>query len=215
MPDAGRPSSNLLVPTIRVASVPEIHLETLRSLGIKGLIFDLDDTLVHAIEPRAHPEMMAWIEAIRAEFKIYIVSNNPRRDRVELAALHLDLPFHHAAKKPSRRFFRAALEVATKRSCDCRRPIVYGRLGRESTGCRHDSCRPALARAQMASQGHAQRRTIHAGKPRYNLLYARPTGIVPPKFRSLFRIICAGFNSRTPTPSKESRFDHHHNAFCR
>jgi HAD superfamily phosphatase (TIGR01668 family) len=111
MPDAGRPSSNLLVPTIRVASVPEIHLETLRSLGIKGLIFDLDDTLVHAIEPRAHPEMMAWIEAIRAEFKIYIVSNNPRRDRVELAALHLDLPFHHAAKKPSRRFFRAALET--------------------------------------------------------------------------------------------------------
>jgi HAD superfamily phosphatase (TIGR01668 family) len=98
MADAGRRTTKLLVPTLRVASVPEIHLETL-----------LDDTLVHAIEPRAHPEMTAWIEAIRAEFKIYIVSNNPRRDRVELAALHLDLPFHHAAKKPSRQFFRRAL----------------------------------------------------------------------------------------------------------
>ena len=105
-----RTDPSLLVPTLRVTTVTEIHLDTLRSLGVKGMIFDLDDTLVHAMEPQAHPEILDWVQAIRKEFKIYIVSNNPRQDRVALAALHLDLPFHHAARKPSRRFFRAALE---------------------------------------------------------------------------------------------------------
>lgn len=99
----------LLVPTLRVVAVTDIHLDTLRELGVKGMIFDLDDTLVEAMEPRAHPEVVAWIAAIRQEFQIYIVSNNARHDRVELAALHLDMKFHARARKPSRKFFRAAL----------------------------------------------------------------------------------------------------------
>ncbi|MDB5099288.1 MAG: hypothetical protein JWM80_3709, partial [Cyanobacteria bacterium RYN_339] len=102
---------SLLTPTLRVVAVTDIHLDTLRELGVKGLIFDLDDTLVEAMEPKAHPEILDWIQAVRQEFKIYIVSNNPRHDRVELAALHLDMPFHHAARKPSRRFFRQALSA--------------------------------------------------------------------------------------------------------
>lgn len=105
-----RRDPSLLVPSLRVTRVVDIHLDTLREAGVKGLIFDLDDTLVHALEPKAHPEVVDWLAAVREEFKIYIVSNNPRHDRVELAALHLDMPFHHAARKPSRRFFRRALE---------------------------------------------------------------------------------------------------------
>jgi HAD superfamily phosphatase (TIGR01668 family) len=105
-----RSDQSLLTPTLRVAAVTDIHLDTLRELGVKGMIFDLDDTLVEAMEPRAHPEILDWIQAIRQEFKIYIVSNNARHDRVELAALHLDMAFHHAARKPSRRYFRRALQ---------------------------------------------------------------------------------------------------------
>ena len=101
--------ASLLKPTINVVAVTDIDLDDLHARGVKGLIFDLDDTLVHALEPQAHPEVLAWVERIRPAFKVYIVSNNPRRDRVELAALHLDMPFHARARKPSRRFFRAAL----------------------------------------------------------------------------------------------------------
>lgn len=105
------PADNLLQPTLRVVSVTEIHLDTLRAMGVKGMIFDLDDTLVHAMEPQAHPEVVDWLAAVRQEFKIYIVSNNSRHERVELAALHLDMEFHARAGKPSRRYFRKALET--------------------------------------------------------------------------------------------------------
>ena len=107
---APHPPARLLVPTLRVAAVPEIPLEWLRERGIRGLIFDLDDTLVHAGDPHARPEMFEWIAAIRDEFRIYIVSNNFSHRRVHTAAEHLALPFVHRARKPSRRFFRHALE---------------------------------------------------------------------------------------------------------
>jgi hypothetical protein len=105
-----RTQHGLLVPTLRVVAVTDIHLDTLRERGVKGMIFDLDDTLVEAMAPQAHPEVLGWIQAIREEFQIYIVSNNSRHDRVALAALHLDMKFHHAARKPSRRYFRKALQ---------------------------------------------------------------------------------------------------------
>lgn len=111
MTDPIRRAHPLFEPTLRVVAVKDIPLDALRQAGVRGMIFDLDDTLVHALEPHAHPEVLAWIQHVRDDFKIYIVSNNPRHDRVELASLHLDMPFHHRARKPSRRFFRQALDA--------------------------------------------------------------------------------------------------------
>lgn len=98
-----------LKPDIRLNHVLDIDTAVLKARGVKGLIFDLDDTLVHAIEEVAVPEVLAWIEELRAEFKIFIVSNNFSHNRVTIAAEHLALPFVARARKPSRRFFRHAL----------------------------------------------------------------------------------------------------------
>lgn len=106
-----RERAKLLIPSMRVASVLDIDLDHLREQGVKGFIFDLDDTLVHAMEELAGDDVLAWLASIRSEFKVYIVSNNGSHLRVDIAARHLDLPFLAQARKPSRRFFRRALEA--------------------------------------------------------------------------------------------------------
>ncbi|HEY9724006.1 MAG TPA: YqeG family HAD IIIA-type phosphatase [Oscillatoriaceae cyanobacterium] len=108
-PAAARHYGELLKPTMRVASVLDIDLDWLRAQGIKGFIFDLDDTLVHALAPHAEEKISAFITQIRTEFEIYIVSNNFSHQRVDVAARHLEMRFVARAKKPSRRFFRHAL----------------------------------------------------------------------------------------------------------
>lgn len=102
-------SQGLLRPCLRVAHVSDIDLDHLAALGIRGLIFDLDDTLVHAMEPTADPAVAAWISDLRTRFAIYVVSNNFSERRVAVAAQHLGLPYIARAGKPRRRFFRRAL----------------------------------------------------------------------------------------------------------
>jgi HAD superfamily phosphatase (TIGR01668 family) len=89
--------------------VSDIDLERLRGEGIEGFIFDLDDTLVHALEPQADAHVLAWIAELKAKFHCYVVSNNFSPERVAIAADHLGLPYLAKARKPSRRFFRKAM----------------------------------------------------------------------------------------------------------
>lgn len=101
--------ASLLRPRLRVAHVSDIDLAALRARGVEGMIFDLDDTLVHAMEPTADPAMLAWIVELKATMKCYVVSNNFKPERVRIAAEHLGLPYLARARKPSRRFFRQAM----------------------------------------------------------------------------------------------------------
>lgn len=101
--------AGLLRPRLRVVHVSDIDLAALRARGVEGMIFDLDDTLVHAMEPTADPAMLAWIAELRTTMKCYVVSNNLKPERVRIAAEHLGLPYLARARKPSRRFFRQAM----------------------------------------------------------------------------------------------------------
>ena len=102
--------SRLLKPRLRVVHVSDIDLDHLAAAGIEGLIFDLDDTLVHALEPQADSHVLDWMAALKTRFRCYVVSNNFSPARVAIAAEHLGLPYLARARKPSRRFFRKAME---------------------------------------------------------------------------------------------------------
>ncbi len=99
----------LLAPKAWVASVADITPEYLRAHGIRGLILDLDETLVEAIANTAGDRVRDWIGAMRSEFQLYIVSNNNSGERVNRVAEDLELPCLHQAFKPRRKGFRRAL----------------------------------------------------------------------------------------------------------
>jgi len=99
----------LLVPDQRLKNIFEIDADYLKSIGIKGIITDMDNTLVPWSDRTVYPKLAQWFAALKDKgFKIYIVSNNSR-DRGAMLARELDLPAIWYAVKPRRKAFRKAI----------------------------------------------------------------------------------------------------------
>ncbi|WNQ13406.1 YqeG family HAD IIIA-type phosphatase [Paenibacillus aurantius] len=102
---------NNLIPSQQVNSIYDILLPELWKNGVKGIITDLDNTLVGAKVPLATPELIEWLKHVQQlGFKVVIVSNN-RHARVSKFADPLGIPFIFSAKKPSNAAFRRALTM--------------------------------------------------------------------------------------------------------
>lgn len=99
------------LPSLRVDSVFDIPLEELYDKGYRGIITDLDNTLVGAKEPLATPKLIKWLEDVKkADFKLVIVSNN-NLNRVSAFATPLNIEFVHKARKPSGGPFHRAMRI--------------------------------------------------------------------------------------------------------
>lgn len=89
-----------LMPDYRFSTFNEATPQFLASIGVRGIILDIDNTL----EPYEHPEpgehVIAWIEELRrVGISAAIVSNN-EKERVELFNKELGLSAYYKAKKP-------------------------------------------------------------------------------------------------------------------
>ena len=81
----------------------------MKEQGIKGIITDLDNTLVEWDRPYATPEIIEWLKSMRdAEIQVMIVSNNNVM-RVKAFCEPLGIPFIFDARKPLRKSFTEAL----------------------------------------------------------------------------------------------------------
>ena len=99
----------LLCPDAMFESLFDIDFDKLIDLGIKGIIFDLDNTIIPWDSSEMCPDVCAWIAEVHSKgFKVSIVSNN-WHSRVREIANRLDLPFVARAYKPAKFGFRSAL----------------------------------------------------------------------------------------------------------
>ncbi|NJP36522.1 YqeG family HAD IIIA-type phosphatase [Alkalicoccus luteus] len=99
------------IPNEYVQSIYDIDTANLKELGIRGIITDLDNTLVEWDRKDATDELLNWLEMLRNEgFEVVIVSNNNEKRVHTFAAPH-GLTFIHSAKKPFSRAFRAACKL--------------------------------------------------------------------------------------------------------
>ena len=89
--------------------ITDIDLNILSQAGIKGLILDLDSTLVVPHSAELSREAGAWLEQACTLFKVAIASNN--KDEVYLDKIRqvLSIPVIGKAAKPSRKAFRRLL----------------------------------------------------------------------------------------------------------
>lgn len=107
-----------MVPKVRVSTIFDIDLNDLKRQGIRGIITDLDNTLVGAKVPYATPELADWLELVRSHgFQVVIVSNNGK-DRVSAFAEPLALPYVYRARKPLHAAFVRALEMMSLRASE-------------------------------------------------------------------------------------------------
>jgi len=100
-----------LLPNQLVGTVFDIDLQSLADMGVQGIITDLDNTLVSAGTALATPELIAWLDKVKAlGFKVVILSNNNLM-RVAKFAEPLGIPFIPAARKPFTKAFKQALNL--------------------------------------------------------------------------------------------------------
>lgn len=98
------------LPNQHVKSIFEITPDSLKEKGIKGIITDLDNTLVEWDRPLATPKLVNWFEDMKkSNIAITIVSNN-KELRVKAFSDPLNIPFIYEARKPLRRAFYRALQ---------------------------------------------------------------------------------------------------------
>jgi len=102
------------LPSEYVKSIYHININELKAKGIKGVITDLDNTLVEWDRPNATPDLIKWFENLKKnDIKVMIVSNN-NENRVRLFAEPLGIPFIHKARKPLvKAFKKAQVEMGT------------------------------------------------------------------------------------------------------
>lgn len=116
----------LLCPHIVVKSLYDIELHTLKGNGIKGIIFDLDNTIIPWDQPNMSPEIIKWLHGLLAQgFKLCLVSNNMDK-RVRTIAGIFNIPFVARAYKPAKTGFRRA--IATMELSDHQIAVVGDQL---------------------------------------------------------------------------------------
>lgn len=95
------------LPNEHVKSVFDINLEVLKSKGIKGIITDLDNTLVAWDVKDATPEVIEWFKQMKEnDIKVTIISNN-KQERVKVFSEPLETPFVFSARKPLSKAFKS------------------------------------------------------------------------------------------------------------
>jgi len=91
-----------LKPTYIVEHVTDINLEDLKNDNIRGLILDLDNTIMPP-KSMVFPENIArWLELVKNDFKIAILSNNPHKNYVRNAGELAGCAAYEKAGKPRR-----------------------------------------------------------------------------------------------------------------
>lgn len=101
--------TQLLQPNL-VLGKPVVYLsaEILQKHHLRGLILDVDETLVPLKSRQASEELINWIAEINQVTKIWLVSNNLSESRIGGIAESLNLPYILGARKPSRKSLRQA-----------------------------------------------------------------------------------------------------------
>lgn len=90
-------------------SILKLTPEILQKHNLKGLVLDVDETLVPMSMAETSAELQEWVEQISATVDLWLVSNNISQARISRIAKSLQLPYILSARKPSRRKLRQAV----------------------------------------------------------------------------------------------------------
>lgn len=109
----------LLCPDLVLRSVFELDLQALYKQGIRGILVDLDNTLIRWDHETLGEDFRDWVRrAVSLQLRVCIVSNG-LHGRVKQLAEVLEVPYVSKALKPRRKPFRAALKLVGLSPNEC------------------------------------------------------------------------------------------------
>ena len=101
---------NRLTPDYMFASYREITPEFLRSIGVRALLIDIDNTLAPYEQPEPDGQIRAWFDALRENGICASLVSNNHAPRVELFNKTLSLPAYPDSHKPGRKTLEKAMQ---------------------------------------------------------------------------------------------------------
>ena len=105
------PWNELLQPNLILEdTVLNLTSDIIQQYQLKGLVLDVDETLVPIKATEASAALQQWVEQTRLVVKLWLVSNNLSDTRIGGIARSLNLPYILGAVKPSRRKLRQAVQ---------------------------------------------------------------------------------------------------------
>ena len=104
-----------LKPDFNLESIYDINFEKLKQMGIKALFFDLDSTLMKSKSGVFSSKTLNYLEKLKSDFSIAIISNNKNLNYIERAKSQTDVKIYSCAAKPSpKTIFKACQEFNIK-----------------------------------------------------------------------------------------------------
>lgn len=97
-------------PNVWKDSTYEIDFLKYYNAGYRGIIFDVDNTLVEHGKKADDRAKRLFVELKRMGFKICLLSNN-KMERVKTFHEDVKVPFIHDARKPSTRNYKKAMKL--------------------------------------------------------------------------------------------------------
>jgi|SRR5688500_3918434 len=92
--------------------VTEVTVDDLQTAGIRGVILDLDNTLVGWQRHDISQGVIDWLTALKESgVKLCLLSNTRFGRRLKKLSEELEIPYVRQAMKPSKKGFRAAVEL--------------------------------------------------------------------------------------------------------
>ena len=98
-----------LLPKLMADSVTQLTPEYLRSLDIRLLMLDFDNTIVPYTSNEPTPEMSGWLDRILASDIAVCVVSNSKRERVKVFCQARNIPCITHSKKPFSKGIRQCL----------------------------------------------------------------------------------------------------------
>ncbi len=112
-----------LIPDIHCASVLDVDPQALAESGVRGVLLDLDNTLLARGSSKLAPEVIAWVSSLREnDLKVAIVSNT-NNDRCARIAGELGVPLVRNAFKP---FKRGLVRACAMLGIACKDAVMIG-----------------------------------------------------------------------------------------
>jgi uncharacterized protein len=94
------PMRFLVTPDLRIESVLELSPDRVRQLGLDVLLLDVDGTLKNYRAETLRPEVVGWLDSLRAAGIGLCLLSNGRSGRIGRIAQQVGLPFVSQACKP-------------------------------------------------------------------------------------------------------------------
>lgn len=101
----------LLTPNMQVKKITDITIEMLKENNIKGMILDVDNTLID-LDRVPLEGIKEWIDNMKNNgIKFCIASNSLKKDKIEKVAKMLDIPYVHFSAKPTKIGLKKAKQI--------------------------------------------------------------------------------------------------------